>query len=98
MSELPKKKFKVTFEFETIPYNKDTYDLLGPHFFEEWPDNVFAKEDIGQLFQDAIVHRLSMSLKLMAKKSEEQQERLEKISDRYAALYEQMRNSVKIES
>ena len=50
----PIKRFKVTFEFDAIPYNEETYVLLGDHFFPEWPEDIYAKQDVGDLFQKAI--------------------------------------------
>jgi hypothetical protein len=51
---IPTKKFKVSFEFDAIPYNKDTYELMGDYFFSEWPEDIYAKEDVGDFFQKAI--------------------------------------------
>jgi hypothetical protein len=49
----PKKKFRFVMEVEEIPYNKDTYHLLGDHFMEEFPEDTFAKELISCLLFDA---------------------------------------------
>lgn len=54
MKKSPKlKKFRVSFEVEAIPYNKNTYKLLGPYFFKEWPDTIYVKEDLSDLISNA---------------------------------------------
>jgi hypothetical protein len=83
---IPTKKFKVSFEFDAIPYDEETYDLLGDHFFPEWPEDIYAKEDVGELFQKAIfgigVSTLTNDRPYFS---------------RFMKMVEQMRSTVKIE-
>jgi hypothetical protein len=51
MNELKTKKFKVTFEIESIPYNKETFEQLGPCFMEEYDEETFAREDVSELIR-----------------------------------------------
>ena len=53
MKQPPTKKFKVTFEIEAIPYNKETYGLCGPCFMEGFPEDIYAKQDIGDVLSMA---------------------------------------------
>ena len=51
---IPTKRFKVTFEFDAIPYNEETFELIGDLFFPEWSEDIYAKEDVGDLISNAI--------------------------------------------
>lgn len=59
------KKFKVTFEIDTIPYNSNTFELIGPCFMEEYPEDIFVKEDIGRVLQMARVENLMSCMRMM---------------------------------
>lgn len=84
---IPTKRFKVTFEFDAIPYNDETSELIGPHFFPEWPEDIYAKEDVGDLFKKAIfgIGMSSMTNNLP-------------YYSRCLKMVDQMRSTVKIES
>jgi hypothetical protein len=83
---IPKKKFTATFEFEAIPYNKETYFLLGESFCEDFPIDVYAKQDVGDLIQKALFGNAFSTM-----------EKYPKQHKRFMTFLDQVSNSIKIQ-
>lgn len=84
-----KKKFKFTFEITAIPYTEETYSLLGSHFFKEWHDNIFAKEDVQAVIQAA-------AYGAMQREMASQDERIRAHYSRVGEIIDEIRNSLKV--
>lgn len=94
MKNIPTKKFKATFEFEAIPYNKETFELLGPCFMEEYPETLFAREDVFKVFQKAFRENLLGYMRMLDSPNKEY---FKKEKDRFNLLIEHIRENIKIE-
>ena len=94
-STIPKNKFRVTFEFETIPYNEETAHLLGG-FMPDYPVTTFAKEDVGRFKQHAISQILNLKMQ-EAFGDGRRDKNLLAYYERLEDMYNQMGDSVKVE-
>lgn len=88
MKKPPTKKFKVTFEIEAIPYNKETFELLGPCYMEEYPEDVFLREDVSDILKLARAQALWFYLKSKGEECDEKRlEFRDKIIDQIEDSY-----------
>lgn len=94
MKDTPIKKFKATFEFEAVPYNKETFDLLGPCFMEEYSEELFAREDIFRVFQMAFIENIMNYARMCDNPNKEF---FKKQKERFDKLISHIQDNIKIE-
>lgn len=91
------KKFKVTFEIDAIPYNSSTFELIGPCFMEEYPEDIFIKEDIGRVLQMARVENIMSYMRMLDSESPDK-ECYKKQKERFDIILTNINNTIKFEA
>ena len=91
------KRFSVTFEMEAIPYNKETFELLGPCFMEEYPETIFAKEDIGEVLRMARVENCMSVMRMRKSPISQNMKYYEARQKRIDVILDLIENTIKVE-
>ena len=90
-------KFKISFEIDAIPYNKDTHHLLGDYFNEDWDSAVYAREDIGEILRRARIEFCMSHIRMMKGQTPEILKELENHHNRFDEILDQIESNIKIE-
>jgi hypothetical protein len=77
--QFKRKTFKFLLEVDAIPYNSETYHLIGPCFMEDFPEDVYAKELIASIRKDVIMSAVNKGKGNNPDAFREMSERLEEI-------------------
>tara|TARA_R110000751_G_scaffold5643_7_gene25477 strand:+ start:2949 stop:3302 length:354 start_codon:yes stop_codon:yes gene_type:complete len=102
--ETPEKKaFRYSLEIEEIPHTEDTVECaLGTDYFNpDFGEDCWAREILGDLFKDAMLQKLHMTMLMIPKDgaTEEEMERFEyiqKMNDKRIDQYRTIQESLKL--
>lgn len=97
---MEKKKFRVTFEIEEIPYNKDTYTELSENFMEDWDEGVYARmklDEILGLMTKGCLYYNTMAMKMLVNKDEIAARSYEESFKEAISLKQSVLDTIKIE-
>mgnify|MGYP003660125554 CR=1 FL=1 len=100
----PKKKiFKYSIEIEEIPHTQETteYTLDTDFYNPDFPEDTWAREILGELFKDAIIHRMMMGMKFIPKGNEpdKEQKRMQEMVEwnkKYEERYRKLQDTIKL--
>lgn len=96
MSEEPKSiTFKYSLEFEEVPHNADTVQwALGSDYYNpDFGEDVHARQILADLFRDATLHRLKMSMNFAGKDGFEE---ICELNDKKIEIYRKIEKSLKL--